>query len=415
MKSIVLLVFSIVLSFAIVVVENSSLSRKTKTNITGLPINYCPNPESFGTGNLSDLRKKILQKPGETLSNNMKRLKKVGNLVMTINKMFKHRPGIPKELSDRDLNNSIRVYLKSLEDNEFVKNEFKNMLNKKKDSFPQSYDWVEEAPKCFEKIAEQQQGSCGSCYIFSTVNYFSILRCFDTEEQILTPLSTQDVLSCMKTENKWNNCEGGSPIDVWRNLYEKGVVSQSCKCYKDYDYEEKKESQSSSNKYMKKGGDLIQKCENCYDSTIKPIHFKTHIPEMIMTTGSGRTISTLLYNYGILIGSLSYNTRFEKYYVIVGYKFRLNERCIKELFDFEKAVNCFYFKILNSWGKEFGKNGYGYVPDTLVSSTYFGFATKDQLKRFISETDMKKDIYSFTKNSKSGLKLQDILNHHLKN
>lgn len=433
--NIFLLFFALFLSISMFVVKTSLRNKRSPFNhyeyeITD-PINYCPRK-------IDIFNQKVKIVDNENLSGkNINAFKKLRNAFRKgyfVARMFKKRlPGIQEKiyekLKTRDLNELASVYAKG--DN--INNEFLNINTDK--GLPDKYDWTNESSVCFKGISSQNQGFCGSCYIFSTVNYFSILNCFENGSQLL--FSIQDVLSCMRRSDGLNNCQGGSPKDVWEHLYANGVVTHSCKCYRNHDYIDEEDKSFKKEDFLYYYGNRnpseIEKCQNkCNDSTHIHTRFKPKTNDILMVS-SPKTTASLIYNYGILIGSLNLNSKLIKNYdendevlnslnhgktlsqlfssdeenshhsvIIVGYKVRNDLKDCTEFLTEGGMLkyNCLNFKILNSWGNEFGKDGYAYIPDILLDNSYLAFAVTAQKERFIKESINKKDLYIFKKGGK---------------
>ena len=89
---------------------------------------------------------------------------------------------------------------------------------------------------------------CGSCWAFSSAGMLTDRFCIHSEGQINVTLSPQDMVSC-----NWENlgCNGGLLIPTIDYLITEGVVSDSCKPYKDQNTQCSFKCENKSEEYVK--------------------------------------------------------------------------------------------------------------------------------------------------------------------
>lgn len=91
---------------------------------------------------------------------------------------------------------------------------------------PQQFDARQQWPQCETIQQIKDQGSCGSCYLFGTINSLSDRTCIHNDVHV--NLSEQDG-ECLDTSKCV--CEGGHPPDVLQFWIQNGLVTEDCKPY----------------------------------------------------------------------------------------------------------------------------------------------------------------------------------------
>jgi len=86
-----------------------------------------------------------------------------------------------------------------------------------------AYDPRTKYPNCFKP--PRQQGNCGSCYSFAIGMAFESRICIKSKNQILIELAPQYIVSCDSSNMK---CRGGLLVESWRFLENTGIVSERC-------------------------------------------------------------------------------------------------------------------------------------------------------------------------------------------
>ena len=114
----------------------------------------------------------------------------------------------PQEFKDKML-------MKSLPNMTEIKRVFKS---KKLAGLPKKWDWRLEGAVTPVK----EQGSCGSCWTFSTAGTLEGFQYLKTGH--LVPLSEQNLLDC-NLEDEWG-CDGGWPATALEFVKENGIVTE---------------------------------------------------------------------------------------------------------------------------------------------------------------------------------------------
>ncbi|EET02635.1 Cathepsin B-like cysteine proteinase [Giardia duodenalis] len=91
---------------------------------------------------------------------------------------------------------------------------------------PDSFDFREEYPHCIPEVVDQ--GSCGSCWAFSSVASLGDRRCFAGLDKKAVTYSPQYVVSCDHGDMA---CDGGWLQSVWRFLTKTGTTTNECVPY----------------------------------------------------------------------------------------------------------------------------------------------------------------------------------------
>ena len=78
-------------------------------------------------------------------------------------------------------------------------------------------------PACADTFRVRDQGQCGNCYAYSTVQMLEQRYCI--QGGIKTPLSVQWVTDCSGLDS---GCEGGEPLSVLDFLANEGTVAEAC-------------------------------------------------------------------------------------------------------------------------------------------------------------------------------------------
>lgn len=94
-------------------------------------------------------------------------------------------------------------------------------------SIPDEFDGRLNRTNCTGPVIDQ--GDCGSCWAFGAVETLSDLFCLAKNYSTYLQLSTQDPVSCDRSND---GCDGGYLSSVFKYLTNKGVVTESCFPYK---------------------------------------------------------------------------------------------------------------------------------------------------------------------------------------
>ncbi|XP_015784846.1 cathepsin B isoform X1 [Tetranychus urticae] len=89
---------------------------------------------------------------------------------------------------------------------------------------PASFDARKAWPNCSSIGFIRDQGSCGSCWAFGTVEAMSDRICIASKGSVQVELSTEDVLTCCG-DSCGGGCGGGFPEAAWDYYQTEGIVS----------------------------------------------------------------------------------------------------------------------------------------------------------------------------------------------
>ncbi|XP_054155194.1 cathepsin B-like [Oppia nitens] len=88
---------------------------------------------------------------------------------------------------------------------------------------PESFDSREAWPHCASIKEIRDQGSCGSCWAFATVEAISDRICIASEGKQQVEISAQDMVTCCSSCGM--GCHGGWPSAAWSYYVHTGLVS----------------------------------------------------------------------------------------------------------------------------------------------------------------------------------------------
>jgi len=97
-------------------------------------------------------------------------------------------------------------------------------LNFEYQNLPPDYDFRKEWPLC--KTPIRDQGKCGSCWAFGSVESLGDRFCLKTKDPLI--LSSQEIVSCC---TKAKGCGGGYLDHAFDYFEESGVVTEKCQPY----------------------------------------------------------------------------------------------------------------------------------------------------------------------------------------
>ena len=203
---------------------------------------------------------------------------------------------------------------------------------------PESFDAREQWPNCIHPI--RNQGKCGSCWAFAASEVLSDRFCIASEGKIDVVLSPEDMVSCDYFDH---GCNGGNPVLSWVYLKYFGIVSDACKPYV-----------SAEGK--------VDKCQffthSCRADGVEYKKYKAAaLPSLL------NTIEKIKKD---LVENGPVETGFMVYKDFMDYKSGIYEHKSGELlgghavkivgYGSENGVD--YWIVANSWGPEWGENGF---------------------------------------------------------
>ncbi|GAA0185827.1 cysteine protease [Lithospermum erythrorhizon] len=195
------------------------------------------------------------------------------------------------------------------------------------DNLPESIDWR----KLGAVAPVKNQGSCGSCWAFSTIGAVEGINQIVTGE--LISLSEQELVDCDTSYNA--GCNGGLMDDAFEFIIKNGGIDTE----EDYPYTGK---DGKCDVYRRTNGKVVSidsyedVPENNEKALLKAV---AHQPVSVAIEAGGRAFQ--LYDSGIFTGSCA--TELDHGVVVVGY-------------GTENGMD--YWIVRNSWGASWGEGGY---------------------------------------------------------
>jgi cathepsin B len=92
---------------------------------------------------------------------------------------------------------------------------------------PTRFDWRERNPSCLYPV--MSQGSCGSCWAVTAAEAINSAKCISSSGELGSPISVQDILSCV--ESDVYGCKGAFMSDALITARNTGFVSEKCVPY----------------------------------------------------------------------------------------------------------------------------------------------------------------------------------------
>nr|WCC90977.1 chatepsin B [Ostrinia furnacalis] len=204
-------------------------------------------------------------------------------------------------------------------------------------NLPINFDARTQWPHC-ETIREiNNQGGCGSCYLFGAINSASDRTCIHTGVHVR--LSEQEG-DCVKPMNA---CNGGSPSDVLQFWVQNGLVTKECKPYNEFELASsncKQQCVNPSIQYSqdKHFGETVYHVNGDLDSISAEVVKNGPVVIAFKVYGD-------IHNYHGGVYEHSYGA-FEGYHAVRLIGFGVDERGVD------------YWILANSWGPGFGEGGF---------------------------------------------------------
>lgn len=222
-------------------------------------------------------------------------------------------------------------------------------------TLPYEFNLVASYPRCFYSSIKDQR-SCGSCYAFSSTFALAKRYCLQQQQKYSNlDLSPQDMVSCDNTNQK---CFGGIPYDTYVFLENYGVSEEICTPYDSFIDQYKRQ--------------FYPPCSSiCRDYRYSYIKYKTR-PNTIRYidntyNNNEEAIKQEIYYHGPVSSVLEafedlstyrggiYTTRETDYSKAGGHAITI----VGWGFDNRYGQ---YWIIANSWGPNWGENGYFKIP-----------------------------------------------------
>lgn len=201
---------------------------------------------------------------------------------------------------------------------------------------PENFDWTLEKPHCESHSVVRDQGNCGSCWAFGAVEAAGARYCIATNKSVI--FSPQDLVDCDRNDQ---GCNGGFVDNVWTTIQERGVAIDTCKPYTSGD---------------------TGKEEICKDVCKDGGEVKYFKAKKIYTPGTGeKEIMSDIITYGPVQAAYYVFSDFQSYSSGI-YKRTPRSRILGghsiTIVGWGVENDTKYWKVLNSWGEDWGENGY---------------------------------------------------------
>ncbi|XP_069812588.1 cathepsin S-like [Dendropsophus ebraccatus] len=209
---------------------------------------------------------------------------------------------------------------------------------------PDHVDWRES--KCVTDA--KSQGFCGSCWAFATVGVIESRLCIKNNK--LMTLSEQQLVDC-DYEN--GACCGGLPINALMYVTQNGIMKSE-----DYEYEEKQKTCE-----FKEDKAIQLNATKYYNLPDENSIMSAVALEGPVTVGFAADYDFMQYSHGIFDGECAKSANHA--IIAVGYGTEKDE-------DGEEQP---YWIVKNSWGEEWGENGFGKVKRGIDKCSISTFAS----------------------------------------
>lgn len=222
-------------------------------------------------------------------------------------------------LNSKNINN-----YESLSSNKELKCSIDKNLLKLSSETPSEFDWEKEN----KVTCVKNQGNCGSCWAFSTVG--AIESEYAIKKKKLLNLSEQELLDCADGEYENQGCNGGLMENGFHYVMDKGLCTE-----KEYPYEAKNNTCRICKEEIK-----ISDCKEVPSYNETSLKYAV-LQKPISVAVDASSLSFQFYSGGILNSGCG--TRLNHAVLLVGYGEDNGKK---------------YWRIKNSWGKNWGEDGY---------------------------------------------------------
>ena len=207
----------------------------------------------------------------------------------------------------------------------FIINEYDEYYKPPDMDVPDEVDWRKNNTVTDVK----NQGRCGSCWAFSTTG--SVEGIIAIKEGKLYNISEQQLVDCSITNN---GCSGGTMDNAYQYIINNGLCSE-----KNYSYE---------------GVDDVCRSDNCTSivniSSYKNLHpsekvLKQVVAQQPVSVAIQADLTSFKFYSGGIYNDPNCGDELDHGVLVVGY-------------GIDDELNMEYWIVKNSWGKEWGENGY---------------------------------------------------------
>ncbi len=207
-----------------------------------------------------------------------------------------------------------------------------------KQALPLEFDWRNIMPQCFTPIKHQR--NCGCCYSFAVTAALESRFCIHSKGALRPELSQQDIISCDDNNMK---CKGDYLHNTWGYLEKRGTCDYQCKPYASFNGDVPKctpycSDPNSKLKYWRITAGSFKYLNDAY-MIQREIYYNGPV-----TAGMQTFEDFIIYKGGIYIHTAGAQTDYHAI-SIVGW-------------GYDRYYNRNYWIVRNSWGKDWGENGY---------------------------------------------------------
>ncbi|KAF2893995.1 hypothetical protein ILUMI_12178 [Ignelater luminosus] len=276
------------------------------------------------------------------------------NIISTVNDMSEHYGWTASNYSEfwgRHLDEGIKLRLGTLQPHRFVRtmNPVRRIYDP--NALPRFFDAEEKWPGYVTPI--QNQGWCGSSWALSTAATASDRFAVVSQGLERVQLSAQNLLSCNNRGQQ--SCNGGYLDKAWLFLRKFGVVDENCYPYTGHDEK---------CRIPKKGNLLTSRCAPPYDVDRKEkykvgpayrLGNETDIMYEIIQSGPVQATIKVYHDFFSYRGGVYRHTDLSAQDRTGYHSVRIIGWGQEQ--DYRGRVQK-YWKVANSWGREWGENGY---------------------------------------------------------
>ncbi len=205
---------------------------------------------------------------------------------------------------------------------------------------PEEFDWRNVYPQCFS--TPQNQGTCGSSYAFAASFSLESRMCIKGEGNYKFRLSQQYIISC---DDKNSKCLGDNLQNTWSFLENYGTSTYDCKPYVS-------------------GDSSVPDCTETCSNKIEPFIKYRAIKGSFWMSNYSEHIKENIHNYGPISTIMEV---YEDLYLFRSkevYQHKIGKENNYQAFTItgwgvdKKNNNREYWNLRNSWGTEWGNEGY---------------------------------------------------------
>ena len=251
------------------------------------------------------------------------------------------KAGVNKVFEGQSLSQVQRKYMGAKIVPQFINKEREAMFAQKTKDYPTNFDWRTQplGGKCIHPIRNQQK--CGSCWAFSGSEVLSDRFCIATNGSINEVLSPQFLVSCDKHDY---GCNGGYLQNAWAFMKKDGLPTDACMPYT-------------------AGAGNVEKCSTkCHDGSTPKFY---HADRTYHITGGVHEIQADLMAHGPIQVAFTVYQDFLSYSGGVYHHVSgsmLGGHAVKLIgWGVSESQNMPYWIIANSWGPEWGLNGFFWI------------------------------------------------------